>query len=114
VRRAPAGHLLADVHVPPLVERGAGHGQEKSRAAQREPGGGAVASPPPGERPRTDEAVGCDAGVHEEVRGREETVAADRPVPGDVPEQAREAEPDGTQAERERQTYGRDAQGSLT
>ena len=81
VRRAPEVHVLSDVHVPPLVERSADHGQEKSRAAQPEPGGGAVASPPPGERPRTDEAVGCDAGVHEDVRGREEAVAADRPVP---------------------------------
>src|SRR5213594_1897879 len=108
VRRAPEVHVLSDVNVPPLVERSAGHGQKKPGAAQRERGGGAVASPPPGKRPRTDEAVGCDAGVHEEVRGREEAVAADRPVPGDVPEQAREAEPAGAQGEREGQRDGID------
>ena len=98
----PEVHVLADVGVPPFVERRAGDGDQDAHAAQQEAGGGAMTPPPPEERPRADQAVDADGRVHQDVWRREEGVAADRAVPGDVPEEPGKAEPPRAEGERER------------
>ena len=55
--------------------------------------------------PRAHESVDGDARVHEHVRGRQEAIASDRPVPRDVPEKPRETEPTGAEGERERDRH---------
>ena len=106
VGRAPEVHVLADVHVPPLVERRARHGHQEPDATREKPARRPVAAVPPEDGPRADDAVDRHARVHQDVRRGEKALASDRAVPRHVPEEPGEAEPARAQREGERDRDG--------